>query len=146
MSLLTALTFLFLFYLQAIATYTSRCLSRSQANCLIDDWLRIRSTNPTTSSFTSLLEQSVASEATFEDETISFYIPPGGVGQVGPFAKSRAEYLQSRIAGESISTTTTPVFTLQAELRGHGRKFGCDFLALRWISTSEVKVQVKYVL
>ena len=118
------------------------CLNPSQTHSLVQSWLQLRSLSPSLPGFIPLLNKTLTSEATFEDETISYFIPPGGTNSTGPFARSRAEYLQSRVNGEAVSTTTTPLFEVQVD---QGRRLWqgfCDGFVVRWVSSAKVKVEI----
>ena len=143
MLIFSSLLSLFLLASTASSTYhRSHCLSSSSASHLAQRWLRLRSTSPTDPSFSSLVGRTLTSDSTHEDETISYFIPPGGINQTGPFARSREEYVAARQVGLATSTTTVPLFRPQKDVKGGGVRFGCDSITVRWISSSVVNVEV----
>jgi len=143
MYIFSILTLLLLPFSTTVTYSHHNCLRPSQVHNLITSWLQVRSLAPADPTFSSLLNKTVSSTATFEDETISYFIPPGGVSATGPYVKSRAEYLTLRGNGEAISTTTTPVF--EAQVDGNGRKLQrsfCDGFVVRFVSSAKVKVEI----
>jgi len=115
------------------------CVRGRAVQGIIDNWVTLRTADPTTAAYTSIASSTLTDDITVEDETVSFFFFPE---LSGPYVTNRTTYIGAQTLAFQTSTYNIPKITPEIPVI-----HDCNTLVFRWLLSTSVSktAPIRYV-
>ena len=110
-----------------------KCLCNEDATEIINNWITIRSTDPSTPAYGALVDATFTDDITLEDSTISFFF----FDDLSPYSTGKQQLISNFNFSWTTATSTPLVPTPEIPIR-----HSCDSITFRWIVSAMVDLVV----
>jgi hypothetical protein len=112
------------------------CLTDYDVTCIVNNWISIRSTDPSTAAYAALVGETFTDDITLEDETGSFFF---FFDKPGPYSTGKTELISNYNFSWTTAISTPLVPAAQIPIR-----HDCDSVTFRWVVDATVNLTVPY--